>query len=507
MLKRRRITDEQYRWHMTLRNEGRTQKQSASKVGISERSGRNLENRGCLASQRKRKKYRTRKDPLEAVWDGDIVPILEQVPQISCPVLLEQLQDIYPEKYSDSLLRTLQRRVRKWRAIHGPSREIMFSQEHAPGRQGLSDFTKLKGIEITIQGELFDHLLYHFRLAYSRWSWIAVVHGGESFTALSKGLQDGLWRLGGSPLEHRTDSLSAAFRNISRQDKRDLTRSYKELCRHYGMTPTRNNLNRGHENGSVESAHGHLKRRLRDSLALRGSYDFESVEEYKRFIKEVVTRHNRRNQSLIDVERQHLQKLPERRTIDYIETTARVTTSSVITVQGVLYTVPSQLIGHKLGLHVYDDQLKCYLGSDEVLTLPRIRTKDQKKRYVNYKHLIESLSRKPQAFRYSILRDDILPNETYRKIWLMIDQRCTQKQACRLIVGILKLAADYDCEEQLGAKVRHMLKKGEVPCLGSLQQDYQLTQPKEVPALSVQQHALKTYDHLLLAFSREARHA
>ena len=106
---------------------------------------------------------------------------------------------------------------------------------------GLSDFTELKDINVTINGQLFKHLLYHFRLAYSKWSYMEVIQGGESFTALSQGLQHALWSLGGSPLEHRTDSLSAAFKNINPHTQDDLTQKYHEFCSHYQMKPTRNN--------------------------------------------------------------------------------------------------------------------------------------------------------------------------------------------------------------------------------------------------------------------------
>ena len=85
-----------------------------------------------------------------------------------------------------------------------------------------------------------------------------VVLGGESFVALAEGLQNALWALGGVPEQHRSDSLSAAFRNLGADAKEDLTTRYEAFCAHYGMTPTRNNRGVSHENGSIESAHGHL---------------------------------------------------------------------------------------------------------------------------------------------------------------------------------------------------------------------------------------------------------
>lgn len=494
---------------MQARTSNFTQVVSAAKAGISERSGRTLEKDGLLPSGRVRKAWKTRQDPFQGVWEEIVVPLLKGSPHLSAITLLEHLQDRYPGGYSERLLRTLQRRLRQWRAVHGCDQEIMFRQIHTPGRQGLSDFTSLKGVEITIHGKPFSHLLYHFRLAYSKWSWMKAVRGGESFTALSSGLQDALWDLGGCPLEHRTDSLSAAFKNLTRDDCRDITRSYKEVCRHYGMTATRNNPGKGHENGSVESPHGHLKRRLEQALILRGSYDFESIPAYQQFIDAVVQRHNRRHQVQIDVERQHLRDLPLHRTIDFSRTTCRVTTSSTIFVQKVMYSVPSRLIGHCLTVHIYDDRLSCYLGGDLVLTLPRVIYDATKKatRCINYRHLIASLSRKPQAFRYSVLRDELLPTPTYKEIWQHIDRLCSSRHACKLMVGILKLAATYECEQALGEVVLASLISGHIPCLGTLSKPYHKVADLIAPPVKVNEQPLIAYNQLLTSFAQGVHYA
>ena len=275
------------------------------------------------------------------------------------------------------------------------------------------------------------------------------------------------------------------------------------------MTPTRNNPSKGHENGSVESAHGHLKRRLEQALLLRGSYDFESVASYQLFIDHVVQRHNRHHQRQIDVERHSLKVLPAYRTIDFKEVTGRVTTSSTLLVEKVIYSVPSRLIGQRLRIHVYNDQLCCYVGGDFVLNLARVFPDEKRKtRCIDYRHLIGSLSRKPQAFRYSVLRDDILPNESYHKIWQHIDQHCANRHACKLIVGILKLAADHNCEEHLGSFVLDMLEKGKIPCLGDLQRRYQSTPLlSEVPEVKVTHHSLDAYNKLLPSLAQERIYA
>lgn len=108
--------------------------------------------------------------------------------------------------------------------------------------------------------------------------------GGESFVALAEGLQNALWALGGAPREHRSDSLSAAFCNLDRAAQEDLTHRYQGFMRHYDMIPIRNNRGVAHENGSIESLHGHLKKALEDALLLRCSRDFGDLDAYRRFV-------------------------------------------------------------------------------------------------------------------------------------------------------------------------------------------------------------------------------
>src|SRR5207302_6321232 len=205
-------------------------------------------------------------------------------------------------------------RIRAWRALNGAEQDVIFRQEHPPGRLGLSDFTDMGDHGVSIAGVPLDHRLYHFRLAFSGFEHAHVVLGGESFVALAEGLQNALWTLGGVPEQHSSDSLSAAFCNLDRVDQEDLTRRYEELCGHYGMTPSRNNRGLAHENGVIESAHGHLKNVLRDELLLRGSRDFADLAAYRRFVDEVVGRRNARNRKRIEIERAALKPLPERRT-------------------------------------------------------------------------------------------------------------------------------------------------------------------------------------------------
>src|SRR5689334_2470017 len=256
---------------------------AAAKSGFSRATGYRVEDDPRLPSQKKAPRGRRRPDPLAAVWDDEIVPILKSAPGIRAIAVLEEIRRRHPE-IDASIRRTLERRMRIWRALAGPERDVIFRQEHEPGRLGLSDFTDAGALGVTIAGVALAHRLYHFRLAFSGFEHAHVVLGGESFVALAEGLQNALWTLGGVPEQHRSDSLSAAFRNLDADAKEDLTLRYEAFCGHYGMTPTRNNPGVAHENGSIESSHGHLKKALEDALLLRGSRDFDDLDAYRRFV-------------------------------------------------------------------------------------------------------------------------------------------------------------------------------------------------------------------------------
>jgi hypothetical protein len=222
-------------------------------------------------------------NPLAGVWENELEPMLRREPRLKPMILFEHLQDTHPGEYSQ-VLRTLQRRVQAWKALHGPSPEVMFELRHEPSMMGISDFTELKGITVTIGGKPFEHLLYHYRLTYSGWQYAKIIQGGESFIALSEGLQNALHLCGGVPKQHRTDSLSAAYRNMGGHRNKALTRLYEELCDRYRMQPTRNNKGVAHENGAIESPHGHLKNRIEQAIYLRGSADFASLDEYRTWL-------------------------------------------------------------------------------------------------------------------------------------------------------------------------------------------------------------------------------
>ena len=322
--------------YMKTRNQGKTQVKAAAQAGLSERTAQRLD-AGQHNSQQppKSRGYSTRKDPLADVWENELTPMLEKQPDLLPITLFEHLQDKYPGEY-DKSHRTLQRRIKQWHALHGKDQEIIFRQQQQPGQQAFVDFTVLKGIVILIAGVVLSFRLFHFRLAYSKWSYLKIVQGGESYTALTEGTSEALKRMGAAPAELRTDSLSAAFRNLTADAAADISERYQDFCHHYGMAPTRNNRGVAHENGAVESPHGHLKRRIVQQLKMHfpkvtdQQYCFESIDAFQCFIDAIVARHNRRNESLFREELALMTPLPGAKGVDYTEELVRVSTTSTI---------------------------------------------------------------------------------------------------------------------------------------------------------------------------------
>lgn len=469
---------------------------AAAKAGVSLPTAYRLEKDRRLPSQRKEPRSRRRPDPLASVFEQEVVPMLKAAPALRSIAILEELRRRHPE-LPPNVRRTLERRIRDWRAQNGAERDVIFRQVHEAGRLGLSDFTEMKDLTVRIGGEILDHRLYHFRLAHSGFEHAHVILGGESYVALAEGLQNALWALGGAPREHRSDSLSAAFRNLDAAARADLTHRYDALCAHYGMEATRNNRGIAHENGAIESPHGHLKSAIRDALLMRGSGDFTELAAYRTFIDEITARKNARNVKRIDAERTHLKALPPMRTLDYEETLVYVTSSGGFTLRKVFYTVPSRLIGHRLRVRLYDDRLDLYLGNSVHMTLPRGRSGDNGKHghVVDYRHVIHALRRKPMALLNLVYREQLFPREAYRHTFEHLCERLNDRAACKLMVEILSLAHERACEAQLAATLAEMFSQQRLPEIGALRALY-APDSASLPHILVQLPALSSYESL-----------
>ncbi len=493
--------------YMAKRASGLSQQIAADALGISVRSAQRID-RGELQAQAQQQQrgrhWRTRADPLAEVWDNVLVPMLEKAPQLEPQTLLLHLEQVFPAQEWYRRKRTLQRRVEQWRALYGPAQDVMFLQTHQPGVLGISDFTVLKGQPITIAGVAFEHRLFHFRLPYSGWCHVEVIHGGESFVALAEALQNALVLCGGVPAEHRTDSLSACYRNRNGSYAADFTSRYRELCAHLGVIATRNNRGVAHENGAIEGPHRHWKHRMEQQLIQRGSRDFESEAEYRQLVAQVSATLNNRYEvaGRLEIERLHLQPLPVQRFADYDPLTVRVRSTSTIEVRSVTYSVPSRLISQQLTVHLRHDRLDLFLRSQFVETLPRLHARKGEsgaQRRIDFRHVIESLRRKPRALLRAQLQDDLLPGETWRQLWRQLLAALHPDEAAKVMVDALHVAAKTSDLAGVERYLRRQLRSGELSLM-ALRDHYGLRPPRgltALPHLDIPEHTLSSYDELL----------
>jgi hypothetical protein len=274
------------------------------------------------------------------------------------------------------------------------------------------------------------------------------------------------------------------------------------------MAPTRNNAGVAHENGSVEAAHGHLRKTLEEALTLRGSRCFPDLAAYQAFLAETIARKNAQRRQAVAVELDALGRLPRHRTTDFSCATVTVTRFGTISVRGVLYTVPSRLVGCRLKVHVYDDRLVCYLGTTPTLSVERryFRRNGPRQRVVDYRHLIGSLLKKPQAFRHSVFREALFPRPAFRRAWEALDRGLDPRKACRVYVGLLHLAASHACEARLAEHLDGVLAAGGLPDLEAARTAVAPV-PPQLPTLSVPLPDLAAYDELLFASAAPAEAA
>jgi hypothetical protein len=475
--------------YMAKRASGLAQQVAADAVGISLRSAQRIDRGELQASAQQQqlgRNWRTRADPLAGVWDSVLVPMLERAPQLEPQTLLLHLEQTFPDQEWYRRKRTLQRRVENWKALHGPAQEVMFMQHHQPGVTGISDFTLLKGKPITIAGAVLEHRLFHFRLPYSGWCHVEVIHGGESFVALAEALQNALEACGGVPAEHRTDSLSACFRNRDGSYAGDYTSRYRELCAHLGVIATRNNRGVAHENGAIEGPHRHWKHRLEQQLIQRGSRDFATETEYRQLVARVSATLNSRTEvkGRLEIEQLHLQPLPIERFADYDPLVVRVRSTSTIEVRQVTYSVPSRLIGQQLNVHLRHDRLDLFLRSQFVETLPRLHGQKGQKalRRIDFRHVIESLRRKPRALLRAQLQDDLIPGESWRQLWRQLLAALPPDEAAKVMVDALHVAARSDDLVCVERYLRRQLRSGAIN-LTALREHYGLRPPRGLAAL------------------------
>lgn len=488
------VTDAQVRLLRRKLMEGKTQEAAGTAAGMSVRTARAWKT-GPLPSHGKAPRaWRTRADPFAGVWASEVVPLLKGDVEgvLRATTILEELQARHPGEFVLGQARTLQRRVRDWRALYGPHKEVYFEQEHPPGREGAFDFTHCTELKVTILGEILAHLLFVLRLSASGWTWAEVAFG-ETFEALLSGVQNAVWAMGGVPHVLRHDNLSAATRELKRSAGRSLTRRFQEVVDHYGTSSTRIQPGRPEENGVAEKGNDFVKTALRQALVLRGSRDFESLESYKGFVRDVVERsRNRHVSGQLEEERRHLLPLPARRLPEYTEFQPKVRKWSTIRVAGRSYSVPSRLIGHEVTARQRPDVIEVLFKGQLVEKMPRLRGSAEVR--IDYRHVIWSLVRKPGAFARYRYREELFPSLVFRRAYDALTLWRGERADIEY-VRILHLAAST-MESRVEAALEKLLASG-------ARFDYAATkaiaQPerRSVPEIAIPKPDLQAYDRLL----------
>jgi len=426
-------------------------KKAAMKADMSINTARKYLKTGNFPSQSAAiHSWRTREDPFESVWQK-VTEKLELFPGLEAKTLFEWLQREHPGVYSDGQLRTFQRDIKQWRCQYGQSHEVYFPQIHYPGDLCESDFTHMGKVGITINGIPFKHMLYHFVLTYSNWEDAGICFS-ESLESLLNGFQNAVWHLGGVPKRHRTDRLSSAINNLSEQ--RSFTRRYEGLLSHYGIYGEKTNPSSGNENGDVEQRHYRFKNAVIQRLSIRGSFDFESRDAYEQFLRQTLSELNSGRQELLSEEFKELRELPDRRLESYnLIRDVKVKRTSIIRIAHNSYSVPSRLMRETVSVRLYSEHLEIWYAQKCLERIPRLYGAGKSR--INYRHIIDWLIRKPNAFENYRYKSDLFPTTTFRIVYDMFCE-CRGSKAVREYLEILYLAA-YEGEERICMACKQLL--------------------------------------------------
>jgi len=443
--------------------------------------------------------WRTRRDPFEGVWP-EIAARLKDAPELEAKIVFEDLQERYPDLFPSGQLRTLQRRMKQWRAQCGPAKTVFFPQQHRPGEAAQTDFTWATELGITIGGEVFPHMLCHFVLPYSNWQW-ATTCQSESLLALRHGVQEAVFRLGRVPKFHQTDHSTAATHKPSKTEREEaapadlgFNENYLALMRHLGMKPRTTQVGAKEQNGDVESLNGALKRRLKQHLLLRGDSNFESVDQYEEWLFAILRKANTQRAAKVSEELAVMKALRVDRLREYDEVVVAVTSWSTIRIKRNTYSVPSQLMRERVRVRLFEDRLEVWHGSVRQLVCERLRGVSGS--LISYRHIIWSLVRKPGAFPRYRYREALFPSLTFRRSYDALSAALSVRQADVEYLRSLKLAAET-MESSVEVALDTLLSHGELPLADRVKA---LVAPEalEIPELAAPQVDLDEYDELLL---------
>ena len=467
---------------------------AAAAAGMSERTARRWRSGALPSTAKAPRTWRTREDPFADVWESEVVPrlVADTEGRLQALTLFRELSRRHPDRFEPGQLRTLQRRVREWRAQDGPGREVYFEQVAIPGREAAFDFTDASDLGVTIRGVAFRHLLFEWVLSYSRWTHVSLAQS-ETFEALVAGLQGALWTLGAVPAVLRHDNLSAATHELKRSGGRQLTVRFRQVLDHYGLRSSRIQPGKAHENGVVEQAHFRTKTAIEQALLLRGERDFGDEAAYLGFARTVVDEaRNAAAAVRLAEERSYLRPLPSARIPEYTTFRCVVRKWSTIRVGGRIYSEPSRLIGHTVEARQHPSTVEVLYGGRVLCTMPRLRGAADHR--IDYRHIIGSLVRKPGAFARYRFREELFPSLVFRAAYDALG-RTHGERADVEYVRLLHLAATTS-ERRVEATLRARLEAG-APCdYAGVQAEVRPPVPT-LPVVHVPRPDLARYDALL----------
>lgn len=474
---------------------------AAMKAGMHRETARKYVTAGELPSTMGAlRDWRTRQDPFEEHWP-EIETRLRATPELEAKTVFELLQEQHPGRYEDGQLRTLQRRVKQWRAAHGPDRAVVFAQQHRPGEAAQTDFTHATELAVTVAGQLFVHMLCVLVLPYSNWQW-ATVCMSESMAALRKGVQRALFQLGRRPEWHQTDNSTAATHKIpegaaalDEDGKRTFNAEYVALMKHFGMKPRTTEVGAKEQNGDVEASNGALKRRLEQALLVRGSRDFESVDAWQAFVDHVLSKANANRGKRVAEDLAAMRELDVAKLPEYVEEDVRVSDWSTVRVKHCAYSVPSRLIGEWVRVRIFEDRLEVRFANELQLACERLLGRNQRR--IDYRHVIWSLVQKPGAFARYVYREEMFPSLAFREAYDALQAVRPGTKGDLEYLRILHLAAST-MESDVVTALALLKMSGQPVTAAAVRELVAAPAPIDVPTLVPPPIDLGEYDALLV---------
>ena len=485
------ITEQQYKKLIKVFNCTGDISMSSRKAGMERKTGAKYINGGKSPSELKKPHtWRTRPDPFEEIKD-ELYTLLNDADDLQALAIFQHFQGKYPGKFHDGQLRTFERRVKEWKMGQGKSKLLSIPQEHIPGKLMQLDWTNMNELQITVCGAPFKHLLSHAVLTYSNWEW-AEIASSESFLSLKKCFQSAVFRLGAVPEILQTDNSTTATHQVQAGKKaRDFNDSYIAFLDHYGVKPRTINVNSPDENGDVESANGHLKQRIKQNLLIRGSRNFSTLDEYRNFLVNILTKTNLNRKEKLGEELDVMRELPEIRLPEYAEEDKRVSSFGTIRVKKMAYSVPSRLKNCKVRVRVYEDKIMIFTGIKHLLTLKK---KTGIGYCIDYRDVIKTLQRKPGAFANCQYKDQLFPQEIFTEAYECLTVKYGERVGDKEYLAILNFAA-MEGEDKVADILREVLAKKEQ--LTSDIVKSKLNLPMQIPTVNISRPKFSVYDSLL----------